>query len=364
LYDAAGGNTQSPGYWDIMANGSYNDRSTCPPMMSAYERWLCRWIELEQAVDGTLYSLPAATKDNCKALRIDVTADPANATSEFFIIESRAKDSWDKSLDDHGLLIWHIDYDSKIWNNNIVNSFNRPHVIMMAANRNEKQMTWPGKDGEYAMTYPEMHNGLVPFAQMPEDFNIFLTDMRYDANNGTGEVFYNRLSDYPTDVVTLSPEPEFIEDLRRVILSWEPTGEGDSDDEYRLTVKRIGTDGKEYVVDGMNDKPVGKSITATIGNISPSAWRQDFEAYVRTVRYGIPAKTTSNVLHFNPSKATSLVQAVNVEESVGSRPHQIFAPESARIFRIDGVEVLNRENLPSGIYIVKCDKKAFKVRVD
>ncbi|MDE7412307.1 MAG: M6 family metalloprotease domain-containing protein [Muribaculaceae bacterium] len=364
LYDAAGGNTQSPGYWDIMANGSYNDRSTCPPMMSAYERWLCRWIELERAEDGTLYSLPAATKDNCKALRIDVTSDPTQATSEFFIIESRMNESWDKSLEDYGLLIWHIDYDYKIWNNNIVNSFNKPHVIMMAANRSKKQITWPGKDGEYSMTYPEMPNGLVPFAPIPEDFNIFLTDIRYDAGNGTGEVFYNRLSDYPTDVVTLNPEPEFIEEMRRVVLSWEPTAESDSDDEYRLTVKRFGTDGKEYIVDGMDDKPVGKSVTATIGNISPSAWKQDFEAYVRTVRYGIPAKTTSNVIHFNPAKGTSMVQTIDTEESVGSRHHQIFAPESARIFRIDGVEVSNRENLPSGIYIVKCDKKAFKVRVD
>lgn len=364
LYDTVGGNTQTPAYWDIMANGSYNDRSTCPPMMSAYERWLCRWIELEDAEDGTLYSLPASTKDDYKALRINVASNERTGTSEFFIIESRADELWDSSLEDHGLLIWHIDYDKKVWNQNTVNSNGKPHVIIMPASRANKQVTWPGATGEYDMTYPEMSNGLVPFANV-SDFHIFLTDMKYNNLTGVGEVMYNKISDYPSDVVELNPVPELIEDKRRVVLSWTPTDSGDPDDEYRVTVKRIGIDGTEYIVDNMDDKPVGHATSVTVGNISPSAWRQDFKAFVRTVRYGIPAKTTSNVITFNPTKMISAVDELTDVDNliIYCKGDSIIAPEGAHIYSVNGMELYNRQSLAPGMYIVKYAEITKKVFV-
>lgn len=363
LYDTVGGNTESPGYWDIMAYGSYNDKSTCPPMMSAYERWLCRWLELDEAEPGTTYCLSPATSDGYNGMRISIPT--FGKAREFYIIESRADESWDKPLADHGLVIWHIDYDEHAWIHNTVNCFGYPRVRLHKASIEKDQTTWPGKNSEYEMTYPDLPNGLLPSGDVPDDFHIFLTDIKFDCKNGIGQVTYNKITDYPTDVVTLNSNPEFEAEKRRVKLSWNPSSECEPDDEYLLTVKRIGTDGKEYVVDNMDEKNVNNVTEITIGNISPSAWKQEFNAYVRVVRYGIPAKTISNVIAFNPSTGCSTqINSINDDNyGIYVSGKCILAPEGANIYSSNGIRVKNPHNLAPGLYIIEYDNIVTKVIV-
>jgi hypothetical protein len=50
-------------------------------------------------------------------------------SDEYFLFENRQKQSWDKYIGGHGMLILHVDYDSLAWADNSVNVF-RNHQRM------------------------------------------------------------------------------------------------------------------------------------------------------------------------------------------------------------------------------------------
>ena len=111
--------TFAPGYFDTMAQASYNNNGNTPASFSAYERACLGWIDLTVLKNGvdTLNVLPDLNDSN-KAYVV-----PVGGTNdqEYFIMENRQQKGWDEFIPGHGMLLWHIDYDAKAWEKNELN---------------------------------------------------------------------------------------------------------------------------------------------------------------------------------------------------------------------------------------------------
>lgn len=119
LYDTANqySNKNGLGTWAIMAGGSYNNESRTPPTFSAYERNALGWLDIDVIEGAATVELEHVLSSNNAALM----AVP-NKNREFFLFENRQPYSWDKYLPDHGMLVWHIDFDQDVFNRNVVNN--------------------------------------------------------------------------------------------------------------------------------------------------------------------------------------------------------------------------------------------------
>ena len=108
--------TQSftPGEWDIMDRGSYNNNSRTPPYYSAAERYALDWLSPETLSSGEKILKPLNEENAAFFV-------PTDDENEFYIIENRQQQGFDFKIPGHGMLIWHIDFVQSVWNNNTVN---------------------------------------------------------------------------------------------------------------------------------------------------------------------------------------------------------------------------------------------------
>lgn len=121
LYDTSGNDgCWTPYTWSVMDMGPYNNDGRTPPSYSSYERNALGWIdpiEINGSMSINLEDL--ASSNQCYIV-------PTNKQYEFYLFENRQQIGWDKYLPGHGMLVWHIDYNSAVWDNNSVNN-NRNH---------------------------------------------------------------------------------------------------------------------------------------------------------------------------------------------------------------------------------------------
>lgn len=115
LYATDNGSSFTPGNWDIMASGSYNNDSRTPPLMSTFERFALGWSEPRIAAGTQYIELHPLTED-------DGLIIPGDYSDEIFFIENRQQQRWDSFVPGHGMLVWHVCYDSSRWRANNVNT--------------------------------------------------------------------------------------------------------------------------------------------------------------------------------------------------------------------------------------------------
>jgi len=106
----------TPGSWSILDQGSYNNDSRTPPAYSIYERNALGWIDPIVIDRAETITLEDINRSNQGCL---IATDNKN---EFFLLENRQQEGWDKYIPGHGLLVWHIDFDSNVWYRNAVNN--------------------------------------------------------------------------------------------------------------------------------------------------------------------------------------------------------------------------------------------------
>ncbi len=140
-----------PGAYDVMASGSYNNNGNTPPSYSAFERATLGWMSLsELAVSSRSLNSLECLNDKDDAYRVTVSGTMGK---EFFVLENRQQSGWDKYIPGHGMLIWHIDYDSGAWNKNevnITNSHQRVDIVEADGIRSDLTRngdTYPGASG-------------------------------------------------------------------------------------------------------------------------------------------------------------------------------------------------------------------------
>lgn len=99
--------------WELMDGGNYANNGWCPPNYSAYEKYLCGWLEPEELTAPATITAMASSAEEGKAYLIRSNSD----AREFYILENRQWSGWDTYLPGHGLLITHITNHTTTWAN-------------------------------------------------------------------------------------------------------------------------------------------------------------------------------------------------------------------------------------------------------
>jgi M6 family metalloprotease-like protein len=158
LPDFYNGKTQYVGKWDIMDYGNYNLNGFCPPGYSAHERMFMGWInpvELKEPADITQLP-PLNEQPQAYIIRND------GYTDEYYLIENRQQNGWDESLPGSGILVFHVDYDAKIWKIDMPNSNSHKRYTIFPANNNTRTSAQGG------WAYPYLGNDSLTNYSAPQ----------------------------------------------------------------------------------------------------------------------------------------------------------------------------------------------------
>ncbi|MDE6289913.1 MAG: hypothetical protein K2M16_00120, partial [Muribaculaceae bacterium] len=337
----------TPGKWDVMDQGSYNFNGTCPPLYSAYEQWVCHWLEYTDAVDGTHYDLNALGKSsdpNAVRIRIPMSADGKTFNPEYFVIEARDNSNkWNSCFQESGLMIWRINYNKNNWVNNTVNSKKGSNVEIVYSNSKKNPIFSEGA------IYKGAEVELVPSKEYPLWKSPIITEIGYDSEACVGSFDYNMA--VPSDIFTVMHDsPVAAADGSRAFkLTWDPVEGVDS---YLLTV-RVASSGR--IIGDFDAKDMGKETSVWVSGIASIQWRLDMEAFVTCKVDGLAATSTSNVIQFKPSElalddaAVDGIEgdSVHISGGIGC----IEAPEGAQVFDMAGKR-LSKDVLAPGVYVV------------
>ena len=114
-YDTAYGGSFTPGAWSALDYGPYNNDGRTPPLYSIFQRNALSWCEPVNVTGEMSVELHPIIHN--AGLVIETENE-----NEFFLLENRQKEGWDKYLPGHGMLIWHIAYNPQLWQSNSPNN--------------------------------------------------------------------------------------------------------------------------------------------------------------------------------------------------------------------------------------------------
>ena len=115
-YDSSGGETNHPGIWSIMSGGSYSNYGRTPTGYTIYEKYASGWV-MPKLIDGEGNHSLKPQNSAHEGYRINSAVN-----KEFFLIENRQLEGWDRFLPGHGMLVYRVDSTSTYaWVNNAVN---------------------------------------------------------------------------------------------------------------------------------------------------------------------------------------------------------------------------------------------------
>lgn len=121
FYDTGNDDHYGLGDWDLMCMGCYNDDGYTPIGYSAYEKVFMGWVEYITPQPGNYYTLPVwnqknAATDKAVCIKSDVNQN------EYFVIENRKRQGWDRYMPGDGIMITHVTYDENRWWGNTPNN--------------------------------------------------------------------------------------------------------------------------------------------------------------------------------------------------------------------------------------------------
>jgi M6 family metalloprotease-like protein len=137
----------TPGDYSVLDEGCYNNYSRTPAAYGAYERNAMGWIDLHVLDKAETVSLQNIEDSNYACII------PTAKENEFFLLENRQKTGWDKYIPYSGMLIWHIDFNQYVFDQNAVNNLeDHQYVDIVEANNNPDNYSyaamrgwpWPG----------------------------------------------------------------------------------------------------------------------------------------------------------------------------------------------------------------------------
>ncbi len=189
IYDIDYSGGYGMGNYDIMSHGSYLNNGNTPPNYSAFERHCLGWMELEEVQMSRDYTLLSIEESN-SALKLSSNTNP----DEYFVLENRQQQGWDKYLPAHGLMITHIDYNEEDWANNTVNDDpNHQHVMMMAADNLWNKTTQNGDLYPGLLDNKEFSDTSVPSSKLWDGSNLAkpVTNITLNGNAVTMHIALN-----------------------------------------------------------------------------------------------------------------------------------------------------------------------------
>lgn len=367
LYDVYPPETcKTPGRWDIMDQGSYNDYATCPPLFSAYERWVCNWIEAENldrtTSDKHLVMAASTAEGPTTVPMIRVPRAGSGFTPEFYLLESRDKDAntWDRPLDAAGIMIWRINYDNQTWITNQVNSGVVPNIEIISPDWDSNDIFWPGITPGSTEIYPNGQFSLRP-QRLTRALPYYITEIAYDADKKEGSFNFNRITEEPKISTVLSEAvkiDKYTNGSFDMTFNWQEVPEAE---DYLITVIRVLPSGTEKTYQGLQDTSIGKVTSFKLNRLESFNYNYTFKVYIRC-KVGVPASTTSNVLEFKPAEAAA-VEGIEAEAlDIYVDGQSIVAPAGSRIYNLQGIES-GSENLAKGMYLVVYQGQTRKVTI-
>ncbi|MCM1291652.1 MAG: M6 family metalloprotease domain-containing protein [Prevotella sp.] len=370
LYDTADGGTVTPGTNSVMDHASYNDYSTCPVLFSAYEKWVCHWLEFEDYDDnGHEITIPALSREN-KAARLKIRKNQPGERfydGEFYVLETRIKEGWDRTISDEGLMIWHIDYDYKVWRNNVVNTNGNKRVQLMPSTiARPVSYVWGTTPGTNYVE-PSMQNALFAnsavFTQGIKKFGIYLSNINFDENKAETSLRYNLDKEVSEAAPVLNPPTRIIDAPvdRLFELTWSPVPGAEG---YYVTCYVTTPSGTRAYLEGLNETWVGNKTYLRVSDYLNSYAGLNVTAYVRA-KVTYPCSTTSNVQTFVPNqleKTAGIDDIATDNVAIYGTIGEIVAPEGAEIYSINGVRTA-KTDLSAGLYLVRYAGKTYKVIV-
>ena len=147
FYDTGNGNHYGLGDWDIMCLGCYNNDGFTPPGYSAYEKVFMGWIDYVTPQPGNYYTLPVFNQKNAATDKALCITSDLNQ-NEFFILENRRKQGWDRYAPGQGIMITHVTYNADRWWGNSPNNEDIQLMTLMNADNSwsyydENTDLWP-----------------------------------------------------------------------------------------------------------------------------------------------------------------------------------------------------------------------------
>ena len=129
-------NRVTPNEWDIMDGGSYNGDLHCPPNYNAWEKAFCGWYtptNLGTERQNLTIKPIGTTGYSAYQINASGTQQPVNTNGLNYYIECRNKQGWDTYIPANGLLIWKVNYNRSMWENNEPNltSNGSPHFTIV-----------------------------------------------------------------------------------------------------------------------------------------------------------------------------------------------------------------------------------------
>lgn len=135
------GDSSTPNEWSVMDYGSYNNDCRTPCGFSSFERYSLGWLEPEEIVMEGEYSLdPLALNNRAYILTTEENPD------EFFMLEYRIQNGWDTYLPGNGMLVWHIDFEQRLWDINTPNNSASHQRIRLV--RADNDYSWNTMDSD------------------------------------------------------------------------------------------------------------------------------------------------------------------------------------------------------------------------
>ena len=147
FYDTGNGGNYGMGDWDIMCMGCYNNDGFTPAGYTAYEKVFMGWVNYIKAQPGFYYTLPVWNqKQQSTDKAVCITSDVNE--NEYFILENRKRQGWDRYMPGEGIMITHVTYNADRWVENTPNNQNvQLMTIIPADNRlsyySENADLWP-----------------------------------------------------------------------------------------------------------------------------------------------------------------------------------------------------------------------------
>lgn len=188
VYDPIYSGCPGLGGWDVMDIGGYNNDSKTPAGYTAMDKYTVGWLvpDVLNEAQGNL-TLESFSSSN-KAYFMVSDKNP----NEYYTLENRQNEGWDRYLPGHGLLICHIDYNLHLWNSNRVNtaSSRYEHIMLIPADgkmeSGDAGDTFPGESNKTSFTdtsepVANWHSGEkvgMPITNIREDNGIISFDFR------------------------------------------------------------------------------------------------------------------------------------------------------------------------------------------
>lgn len=153
IYDTSNMDGYGMAHYDIMDVGSYNDNQLTPSGYTAMDKFTLGWIK-PQSLEGEMKDVRLRPFDATHETYFIVNPDNPN---EYYTLENRQQQGWDKGVPGHGLVISYCHYDPAMWRRNTINAIRTSgyeHVRIIAADNiwdakpaNEAADPFPGTGG-------------------------------------------------------------------------------------------------------------------------------------------------------------------------------------------------------------------------